>query len=349
MTIFCLTIIILFLLFFIFFKNEGIIYDQGFHKIILFSLGLILYYVSNFFATYSDYTKCYLNFFFKHTGILLFMGICYTIITLNYEIGKKITFENSKYNIDDDDDNDNDRPNFLRRQFETNETSKKDLRRPSQSSFRRPSQNSFRRDSIFRKYNRNSYNINRDNSFNHHRPLSIKDSIMSNKINKRNSNISKNGEIDRFNETSYKIIKKISSQVLEIIVLFIILTLSIILVIIFSDKDYEKNITQQLDGHWYYQCQLEKPDIIYSSIEYFLLFITLIKGNVIGKYERIFTITRFITLSTKFGIVFGPLIDVRNKYILEYIKIHYIIIMYILIFFLYFFRLLVTYFYHGKE
>ncbi|OUM62488.1 hypothetical protein PIROE2DRAFT_11178, partial [Piromyces sp. E2] len=136
-------------------------------------------------------------------------------------------------------------------------------------------------------------------------PLSIKNGIIKNKH--INSSIT-SGE---FNENAIKIIKKINSLVIEIIILFIMVILSIIMIIIFSNKNEinKLNLEQQLDGKWYYQCILEKSDVIYSCLEYFLVFIILIKGNCIQEYERVFVLSRFITISTKFGIAFGPLID----------------------------------------
>ncbi|OUM67534.1 hypothetical protein PIROE2DRAFT_4937, partial [Piromyces sp. E2] len=50
---------------------------------------------SNLFSTYSDYLGCSFNFFFKHNGITLSLLIFNLIISINYEIGNRITIDHS--------------------------------------------------------------------------------------------------------------------------------------------------------------------------------------------------------------------------------------------------------------
>jgi len=77
-------------------KNKYIIIDVGYLKLIIFSFGMILYNISNFFVTYTNYKECSINFFLKHIGISTFLMTLYYMIELNHELGLKENIYNSK-------------------------------------------------------------------------------------------------------------------------------------------------------------------------------------------------------------------------------------------------------------
>ncbi|ORX46842.1 hypothetical protein BCR36DRAFT_356203 [Piromyces finnis] len=291
LSLFFFFVIVLFIIFFTIHKNEGIIHNQGFVKIFLFSFGLILYYIGNSFTAYKNYQECYLNLFFKHSGIILSFSVCYIINMLNYELGRKPNMSRSKRLFGSND--------VINDNIESLILSKTSAIRNIEANC-----SSTSRIDIFSK---SGYS---KNSFHDHITQKDKSSIWG-KRKKRRSSVT-SGE---YTEGSIKIIKKINSLVIETICLYLIIIISIITVILIAyvnvkNDTYEESIAQQLSGEWYYKCPLERYDIIYAFLEYFILFITLIKGNTIGKYERVFIITKYITVASIFGIGFGPLIDI---------------------------------------
>jgi len=82
-----LPIISIYIFFIIYNKNKSIIRDEGFYKILIFSIGIGLYFISNFFITYTNYSGCLLNFLIKHTGISLLLSIYYIYNSLGDELG----------------------------------------------------------------------------------------------------------------------------------------------------------------------------------------------------------------------------------------------------------------------
>jgi len=68
-------------------KNKRIIKDVGLYKIILFTTGIVLIYISNTFNSYSSHEGCYLKFVLRHIGIITLLAIFYLCISLGYELG----------------------------------------------------------------------------------------------------------------------------------------------------------------------------------------------------------------------------------------------------------------------
>ncbi|OUM59930.1 hypothetical protein PIROE2DRAFT_63457 [Piromyces sp. E2] len=104
-------------------------------------------------------------------------------------------------------------------------------------------------------------------------------------------------------------VHKIFTEAIVIYPFFVIFTLFIsILYKYLENKDTESDIIIQSDnGEWYYKCNLETFDIIYSSLELFILIIIMIKGRTVLLYEGVFKCTKYIVYSSSVGIVFGPL------------------------------------------
>ncbi|OUM64014.1 hypothetical protein PIROE2DRAFT_9316 [Piromyces sp. E2] len=85
-------IVSLYLLFLIGHRKQGIINDVGQSKLILFSVGIIMYFLSNLFSTYMNYTGCSIHFFLRHIGLSIVISVFYTIIDTNLELGIKPNF-----------------------------------------------------------------------------------------------------------------------------------------------------------------------------------------------------------------------------------------------------------------
>jgi len=82
-----IVIIVMYMIFIMFNVKQGIIKDIGYIKILLFSVGVMLYFSSNLLLTYTTYVECSLNILLKHIGISLIILIYYLINTLNRELG----------------------------------------------------------------------------------------------------------------------------------------------------------------------------------------------------------------------------------------------------------------------
>ncbi|OUM56276.1 hypothetical protein PIROE2DRAFT_19184 [Piromyces sp. E2] len=79
--------IISYVVFIILNSKNGIIKDTGLFKNLLFSLGIILFFISIIFSTYTSYLECSMYFSFKHIGITLALVIFYIYISLGHELG----------------------------------------------------------------------------------------------------------------------------------------------------------------------------------------------------------------------------------------------------------------------
>jgi len=87
---------IIYLIFIIFNKKMNIIKDTGFYKIIIFSIGYILFVFSLLFITYENYLWSTLNFITKHIGISMMICICYIYICHGYILGVQIEVVDNK-------------------------------------------------------------------------------------------------------------------------------------------------------------------------------------------------------------------------------------------------------------
>ncbi|OUM66752.1 hypothetical protein PIROE2DRAFT_5964 [Piromyces sp. E2] len=85
------------MIYFLLHRNSGIIRDPGLMKCELALLGLLFYFISNAFNIFSNYSNCFLNVFFKHTGILLLYSIFLCFIGTGCELGLNINAIQSSY------------------------------------------------------------------------------------------------------------------------------------------------------------------------------------------------------------------------------------------------------------
>ncbi|OUM64331.1 hypothetical protein PIROE2DRAFT_8882 [Piromyces sp. E2] len=69
------------------YRKQRIVKDMGYYKILMVSFGIIIYFTSNMFMAYENYSECAANFVLKHTGILLTICICYINTVLAFKLG----------------------------------------------------------------------------------------------------------------------------------------------------------------------------------------------------------------------------------------------------------------------
>jgi len=162
-------------------------------------------------------------------------------------------------------------------------------------------------------------------------------SIINNKRkNVDGSNININKE-ENITKNIIKHIKKINSMLLEIFVILPIYNFVLLFSLFYYgyNKNHDLYMVQNIDGNWYYQCNLNKLNFILNIIDFLILLIILIKGTCLLKYEGIFKFIKYIILSLFIGIVFGPLINVNNNNINNiYIYIIFLFFFFFIKFFL---------------
>ena len=306
-TIPIIILVLCFILFIILFRKQCIICDIGLRKILFFSIGSLLFFISNFYSTYMDYTGCAFNLFFKHTGIAMILAVFYILTLLNYKLGFKL---NKYRNISN--------------AYLLTEESIDESEYPTKENFNMDCTTTTA--SIIEKTHMTdqSSSTKKDN----------KSIIMSNRSISSFSNIregikrvkseeKKSGTFDtigEFNENVVKKINKIKSLYLEVIMANILFMASIIIIITSqlrynSKQSEEEKFIQSNDGLWTYKCNLIKVNEIYSLVELIIFISILYRGNVMFKYENIFKYIIFVTISSMVGVVFGPLVNV--KYIIN--------------------------------
>lgn len=91
-------LVCLYIFFIIYNRKQKIIKDTGYFKILLITIGYIIYLLSINYNTYMDYNRCANYIFIKHLGISLITIICYIYISYGFLLGSQI-----EQNDDDDD------------------------------------------------------------------------------------------------------------------------------------------------------------------------------------------------------------------------------------------------------
>jgi len=121
-------------------------------------------------------------------------------------------------------------------------------------------------------------------------------------------------------------VHKIFAETIVVYPIFIIFTIFISILYKYLENNNENlTIVQSNNGQWYYKCNLETADTIYSSIELLILILIMIKGKTVLLYEGVFKCNKYIVYSSSVGIVFGPLANVNIIYLfILYIYIYYI-------------------------
>ncbi|OUM60243.1 hypothetical protein PIROE2DRAFT_14061, partial [Piromyces sp. E2] len=269
--------------------NKPIIYDYGYFKLLLFSTGFILFYIGSIFLSYESYSECATNFFFKHSGILLFLLIYLFTIYINLELGKgpdnrsksQFTFEDSE-------------------EDEPMSCISADYRLSVKYNTFSPVDNG------------GPIDIGNPNKYRMSTLISKKNVILKSKVNE---SIKSTDNIE-INEDVLKKIRKIQSVFVEEIVFYSVILIIFIIIIFFKgnndnsvlDLKNENNL-QNKNGEWSYECSLENIDVLFNLMEFIILLLILIKGNQLLNFENVFRCTRYITYSSIVGIITGPTIN----------------------------------------
>ncbi|OUM58168.1 hypothetical protein PIROE2DRAFT_16647 [Piromyces sp. E2] len=332
-------------------KNR-IIKDTGFFKILLFSLGIILFFISVIFSTYTSYLECSMHFSIKHIGITLVLIIFYIYITLGHELGitgyltdndKKIYLVNSLSvdSFESIDSNISDIYNILSlnnsasssiNSLHSRENSEVNISKMKTDNELFSAKNTILKnnENVLNKQSKSLDKLNNIEERNGTNNINIYDNFRNkNKeyIEKRrmslsymiNKALNKNdkGKMNKNKQNIHKNIKKAHSLFLEMVILyplFILFTIILANAYFYVDNNEEKTIIQSKNGQWFYKCSLEKPDIAYNALEIMILVIILIKGKYVIMCNCVFKCTFYIYYSSIIAIALGPLI---NKCILH--------------------------------
>jgi len=278
MIIFFLLILTTYILFIILNKEKAIIEDIGVLKLISLAIGLEIYYTSIPFSTYTTIIGSSLYLFIKHLGLSLFFTILYTMVILNYELGKSssLTNLNIQNNI-----------NNMKETTYNHEYCDND-------------------NIVYNSNSNNNYsNISNDNTS---KPINIRNGLIEMK-KKKHENNTDNYNFTEVNEFILKKIKKVKSLYIEA-VFFFIFYIFIILFVISTNYDDNNDPIQDNDKKWYYKSPLERYELLLNILELFLLFIIRIKSSKLLYYNEVFKYTIFISYSTIVGLFLGPLLNV---------------------------------------
>jgi len=386
--IFSILIIILVIIdsiFIIINKKQKIIKDCGINKMLLFNLGIILFFIGELYHSYNNYIDCAINFALKHVGITIVLAIFYVYISLGYELGitNVIVERDEKFNIVNSTSigslksitsdlnisglSLNSSCLSLQSTSRNNEScSRINVENPLNSIpyVLNESNNKINVDSIrsYSKSNVNDHIYNASHENYNLPPFDIDNNIKTNYSSKKlilhdesyKNDILKSSSVDIYLNSSNnninnnennknnarKVIKrnirKAHSMFIEMILIYpliIFVTLSIVIYYSYIDDKDEINIIQSYNGMWYYKCNLDNINLVYSTLEILMLILIIGKGKSVVMYECVFKITKFIVYSSILMIVLGPTVNVM--YSLGYTLIFYIFTILVLIYIFY--------------
>jgi len=272
-----LSILFLYIIFIFYYQKQEIISDCGYYKILIFTIGITFYFISNYFITYSDYTGCSLNFLFKHIGDSISLVILFIYIVFGTNFGmQNVVNEKFKFSSNLNDDLNSNNLNYdgnLSRNIITIGSEKN------------------------KTLNQNNNKNRLDNSklFNQISNLNLSDEII-NKV---------------------RMTRSLYIHTIFIYLIYILFIIFMILYVKSRYKDDVIISVQENDGKFSYQCQLENYDIIFYLIKLFMHVVILIQGNKILMFNYIFVCIKYITYTSLIGIAFGPTANVTkiNEYI----------------------------------
>ncbi|ORX64425.1 hypothetical protein BCR32DRAFT_273116 [Anaeromyces robustus] len=281
-----ISIIVLYYMVFITAKRKhGIINDIGYLKIFTFSAGILIFFISILYSTYTSFLECSLNFSFKHTGLSLIILIFLKISYINLELStKKTNKENNYYYFNSPDLKDEEEDLEITTQYNNDlilETT--DDKKPYKSYL-----NSVRVKGNLIKYSENVNNNRISNQSSHTGEI--------------NENVLK--KIEKTNKFS-----RIVSFCFTFHILTIITMAFVKLYINMKDGSMDKFL-QDDNKIWFYNCNLQHADLVYSMVEMFFFIIILLNGNKLAVRNNRFKCIRYITLSVLISIFLGPIINV---------------------------------------
>ncbi|ORX54261.1 hypothetical protein BCR36DRAFT_410804 [Piromyces finnis] len=272
-------IILVYLLFIKWHREQGIIKNTGYLKIVLLSTGLIIYLLSFLFSTYTELYECILNFILKHIGVSLIVLISYIYITQSYILGIKVVRKNNKYN------------NFI--------TSNPLL-------------------NFEKEFNKKQNGISKSNeNLNKNKNSDKASTINTNSEVKFSKNFSLLGS-DNVNTVIFVKEKEAYSSLVEAIVVFIGYIIVIFSICIYNILKYSNKLDLvQNQDYWVYQCKLDNTDFFINLITFIFLIILFLRGRKAIVNENIFICVKYITYATFVIISLGPLINIAGYFALR--------------------------------
>jgi len=275
-------IIVVFIIFILIYHNVSIVEDTGTIKLLLLSIGLIIYFISNLFLTYTTYTECSFNFLLKHSGLMLTLCIFYLMTKINLELGiNPRRYLSSNCHINENYDA------VSKDNMEINASYIKSVKSDIGSSQNKSSKV---RSSI-------------------HKFIKTK-------------TISQNNKECEVNESILKKVKNVISLHFQMLIIYISSLTIIIFLILKNITNKEKLVFKQsISGEFFHKCELEKCDLALNMFELIIFFLLLVHCNHLLSFYEIFKYTKYLYLAVKVGIVFGPLINVIIKNIILFIYI----------------------------
>jgi len=277
----------LFILFVLLNKNINIIKDCGYYKILIYSGGVLLYFISILFSSKNNYMNCSLKFIFKNIGIFTIFTIYLSYVILAMNLGLDKNSKNIKL--------------FLvnSQASSTENINEKTVTSGSQLSI----------NSLNSKHNNNNNNNNKikENNQNIEIILNQNNFIETyNKNNLKSKNKKKEKLLERINEIHSTFVK-----VIFIYPLYVFSTLFFVIYYYINKSNIsDNNIIQNSDGYWNYKCDLEMIDFTNDIIHFILVIILFINYNKIVNYECIFKIIKYIYYSMFIVLTMGPIINV---------------------------------------
>jgi len=342
-------LMMVYIVFLLCFRNKRIIRDIGKYKIFTFIVGIISFFISNYFITYTNSSHWMLYFCFKHFGIGTILFITFSIVAINSILGIDIISE-------DQEELEQASLNSMLSSLSVNNIngSKEDISKKSTSPSKptsptKPTSPSKSTSSKKPTSSKKILFLNKDNNttetfnFTNHRKSTkeseklvdiinrkketsfsdinnVKDSFISMFSKSKNSASVSSMLINNENiKNQYLIISMdcAHSTIIELICFYIIFNIVLIFTAIFAhfrNKKYNMNedkfIFQKNTGYWAYKCPTEDFDLIFNLIELIIFILIVHKGRGMFNLKLIFRFTQHITSSLYIGIIFGPIINV---------------------------------------
>jgi len=311
--------------------------DTGYLKTVFFSLGVLLFFISNYFITYENYIECSLNLFFKHIAIMTIIMVYSLFIGFNAILGTKFDMK--------DEGNIKNASNksliFTENDFNISESIIKSTRRLSidigkedlnenNVTPQQPKEDKSNEYSVMETLIMNNI-INKQIEKRRSLSFEVPNGYITKVINSRRNSIAHSFTEE---EKENKDIKENKNLVLEKSLkithslfifnssLYIISILTLVFIIIYNIRNTSNiyitnenndNVIQNIHGDWSYECNLEKSDLVMNSIEFMFFITILIRGRSIYNYYFIFRCTQYITYSSGVIVILGPIINVNFK------------------------------------
>ncbi|OUM57020.1 hypothetical protein PIROE2DRAFT_18124 [Piromyces sp. E2] len=126
-----------------------------------------------------------------------------------------------------------------------------------------------------------------DNISEYHQPIDIRSTLKSIKYDSTISMI-----IDKNKLKKIRNVNSLFFEVIFILVCFLVVSVTII-ILVFNTSYHNNNkaglnIVQISNGNWFYECELQKYDLILNIFEILLMIKILFNGNKLNQYENIF-------------------------------------------------------------